>query len=169
MLRALTFALAMLAAATPSSANVLVFDDLSGFYEFDKKSLTVLQDLDDAAKSALTPNSTLTSDCLNNLFQNLELTKSGVAVVEALASLDINMVNAADEQAVLNELADRLRSFLGIFAIQRQAINRTMGQQACRAGVVAVKAQEILQLYTKLGSVVQAINSKVRFKARTPR
>jgi len=93
MLRALTFALAMLAAATPSSANVLVFDDLSGFYEFDKKSLTVLQDLDDAAKSALTPNSTLTSDCLNNLFQNLELTKSGVAVVEALASLDINMAS----------------------------------------------------------------------------
>jgi hypothetical protein len=169
MLRALTFALAMLAAATPSRANVLVLDDLSGFYEFDEKSLTVLQDLAEAEKSALAPGSTQTWDCLYNLYQSLELVKSDVAVVEALASLDTDMVNAADEQAVLNELADRLKTFLGTFALQRKAINGTMGQQGCRAGVVAVKAQEILQLYTKLGSVVQAINSKVRFKARTPR
>jgi hypothetical protein len=169
VVRAVAFGLAMLA-ATPSKANVLADDDVIRLAEFDRKSYTTLNDIIAAQRAAQAAlgSSPLTYGCLVSLLTSFEFTKSLLLGVVSLASLDTVMVNAADERAVLDQLAEHLRRLLEAIAIQRPHINETMG--LCpHVGVVAAKAQEILQLYAELDRVVQAINAKIRFRANRPR
>ena len=154
MLRVLAFGVALL--ATAASANTLTDADVQGFYAFDQKVTTMLQDIDAArASSGLPP-----SECLQDLANQLTFVISEFKFVEAMAELEQG--SPADDTQVKATLLLRADKFLSLLAQDRKAISTTMGLPSCAGNrVVAAKGQAILRLSDEAGALVGAISKKL--------
>lgn len=143
-----------------AGANTLTDADVQGFYAFDNKAATTLQNISDAVQASpgLGPG-----ECLQDLANQLTLVVSEFKFVEAMAELEHGSP-AGDNQArpVLLLRADK---FLSLLALDRKAISTTMDLRSCAAfRVVAVRGQEILRLCDEasvlVGAVVRKINAR---------
>ena len=140
-----------------ADANTLTDADVQGFYAFDNKAATTLQNISEAvlASPGLGPG-----ECLQDLANQLTLVVSEFKFVEAMAELEHGSP-AGDTQAK-PVLLLRANKFLSLLALDRKAISTTMDLRSCAAyRVVAVKGQEILRLCDEAGMLVGGISKKV--------
>ena len=152
MLQAPTLGLTLL--VTAASANTLTDADVQGFYAFDQKAATLLQEISDAAR-ALRPGG-----CLPDLANQLTFVVSEFKFVEAMAELERE--SPADNTQVKATLLLRADKFLSLLAQDRKAISTTMGLPSCAGnGVVAAKGQAILRLCDEAVALVGAISKKI--------
>jgi hypothetical protein len=155
MLQAPTLGLALL--VTAASASTLTDADVQGFYAFDKKAATMLQDISDAARAS---SGWRPGECLQDIANQLTFVISEFKFVEAMAELEQGSP-AGDTQAkaVLLLRADK---FLSLLPQDRKAVSTTMGLRSCAAnGVVPAKGQEILRLCDEADALVAAISKKI--------
>ena len=155
MLQALTLGLALLVPA--ASADTLTDADVQGFYAFDEKAATILQEIRDAAhaSSGVPPG-----ECLQDLANQLTFVVSEFKFVEALAELEHG--SPAGDTQVKAVLLLRADKFLSLLALDRKAIGTTMGLRTCAVnGSVVAKGQEILRLCDEAGALVGAIGKKI--------
>lgn len=152
MLQAPTLGFALL--VTAASANTLTDADVQGFYAFDQKAATLLQEISDAAR-ALRPG-----ECLPDLANQLTFVVSEFKFVEAMAELE--QESPADNTQVKATLLLRADKFLSLLAQDRKTISTTMGMPSCAGnGVVAAKGQAIIRLCNEAGALVGAISKKL--------
>ncbi len=138
-----------------ASANTLTDADVQGFYAFDDKAATTLQNISDAVQASPGPG-----ECLQDLANQLTLVVSEFKFVEAMAELEHGSP-AGDTQAK-PVLLLRANQFLSLLALDRKAISTTMGLRACAPfKVVAAKGQDILRLCDEAGVLVGGISKKI--------
>ena len=155
MQQALALGLALL--VTAASADTLTDADVQGFYAFDNKAATMLQDINDAARA---PSGLRPGECLQNLANQLTFVVSEFKFVEALAELEHG--SPAGDTQVKTGLLLRADRFLSLLAQDRKAISTTMGLRSCAGnGVVVAKGQEVLRLCDEAGALVGAIVKKL--------
>jgi hypothetical protein len=155
MLQALTLGLAPLVPA--ASANTLTDADVQGFYAFDNKAATKLQDISDAARASakLRPD-----ECLQDLANQLTFVVSEFKFVEVMAELEHG--SPASDTRVKTVLLSRADKFLSLLTLDRKAISTIMGLRSRAVnGMVVARGQEILRLWHEAGALVGTISKKI--------
>jgi hypothetical protein len=105
-------------------------------------------------------------NCLFDILGNLNEFQSEFNLISSLARLSTSMIDSGDERALLDELLDNAPFFLRSLERLRQGVNQATGH-CSQDGAVAVKAQEVLNLYRDAASMVGSIIKKIG--ARSPR
>jgi hypothetical protein len=135
-----------------ASADALDATDYTRLHDLSQKTIQLQRDILSANQGAR-GNAV---DCFEQLYTNLERVSLRIGFLDQMVSIAALMVNKSDEQTVLGAFKIEADQFLKQIELNRKGINLTAGY--CSSGnVVALKAQEISQLYDEASSLLRSM------------
>ena len=95
-------------------------------------------------------------ECMNNMAEVLEDVGSNLGTLEVLIAISSKMLNASDETSVNRYIREQANYTLETLQNSREFVNATAGLCAT-SGIVATKAQYILNMLTEIDATLQSI------------